>query len=422
MPYVYVCCYTRFGNLAHAPQGCPAEEGIQIFHSDPDTGKMTWVGSDKNCDNPGFARFHPKENVFYTCSESIMEDDRLYLYTLGESGKLKLVKEEALGGKSACFLTIDRLANHLLYVNYWDSTIGSLPLSDGGNTGSIKNLLRAEKKVVARHRGDHLVNRQSESHAHAIVLDPSGKMAFVPDLGKDIVHQFLYDEVEGQLKPAGRVSAAFESNKGPHGPRYLDFHPKIPYAYLVNELSSTISVFHLNSEHIENSRPGDMQPALELEQMVSTLPPKTEADGNKPAVKNTCGRISVHESGSFLLCSNRGHDSLAVYRIMGCGHLKFLHCVSTGGRTPRHFKFAPGGKFCYVANQDTNNVSVFSFNEFSGKMAKVDDYLVKSPNFIAITGERPHSQLHNIKYETSYTKKFVKHNHGLDAMRIPTRL
>jgi len=389
--YLYVCCYNEFDNLAHKPRGSPAEDGIQIFKACEESGKLTWVGCDNSCHNPAFVRLHPRKNIFYTCSESILEEDRVCSYAMQNDGSLQFLKQENLGGKSACYLTIDRHQNHMLYVNYWDSTLGSLPL-EGSNAvpGAIKHLVRAEKRVVARHRGDHLTNRQSESHAHAIVLDHTGRVAYVPDLGRDLVHQFLYDEESGQLKPAGRFPCSNET--GPHGPRYLEFHPREDIAYLVNELSSTIAVFKVHYDRINDMADGDTTPTMTLLQTVSTLPPKMSP--KTAGKKNTCGRVCVHETGNYVFASNRGHDSLAVYRVQDNGTLHYLHNVKTGGETPRHFKFEPSGRFCYVANQDSDTVSVFEFNSRKGFLNPVGNYNIPSPNFIAVSGEMPFSQFY----------------------------
>jgi len=380
--YVYVTCYNRFENLAHAPSGKPSKDGIHVFSMDREDGKLTWHSAENSCPNPAFVRFHPHHDMLYTCSESITDNDRLYSYEVGKDGKLELSERRDLGGKSACFLTIDKPRRHLLYVNYWDSTLGTVHLNENGRVGELKHLVRTEKNVVARHRGDHLENRQSESHAHCIVLDRSGRVAFVPDLGRDVVHQFVYNDNTGELVAAGRINAS--NVVGPHGPRYLDFHPTLNCAYLINELSCTISVFEINNEAISEGA-GEF---LHLRQTISTLP--AEGSGG---VKSTCGRISVHESGNFLFASNRGHDSLSVYRIQEpSGDLEFLHCTKTGGKTPRHFKFEPTGRWCYVANQDSNDVAVLKFDEQDGTLTWTSKYFVNSPNFIAITGERPHSQ------------------------------
>ena len=48
---------------------------------------------------------------------------------------------------------------------------------------------------------------------------------------------------------------------------------------------------------------------LELVQMISTIPPAF------PNVLNTCGRITVHSTGRYVLVSNRGHDSICVLSV-----------------------------------------------------------------------------------------------------------
>ena len=50
-------------------------------------------------------------------------------------------------------------------------------------------------------------------------------------------------------------------------------------------------------------------PCLELVQMISTIPP------GFPNVLNTCGRITVHSTGRYVLVSNRGHDSICVLSV-----------------------------------------------------------------------------------------------------------
>lgn len=85
---------------------------------------------------------------------------------------------------------------------------------------------------------------------------------------------------------------------------------------------------------------------------------------------------------------------MAVYRVRRDGTLHYLHNVKTGGETPRHFKFEPKGRFCYVANQDSDTVSVFEFNTEKGFLNPVGNYNIPSPNFIAVSGEMPFSQFY----------------------------
>lgn len=120
---------------------------------------------------------------------------------------------------------------------------------------------------------------------------------------------------------------------------------------------------------------------LRLIQSISTLPSAF------PKALNVCGRICVHKSGRFVLVSNRGHESIAIFRVKKQDHtvgkLQAVGYFHTRGETPRHFDFDASGQFLIVANQDTSTISVFSFNLSSGEIKHTgNEYGVPSPNFV----------------------------------------
>jgi len=241
---------------------------------------------------------------------------------------------------------------------------------------------------------DHLMNRQSETHAHAIVLDPYlGQVAYIPDLGEDVVKQFLYNSETALLTPAGTISADVMATKGPFGPRYLQFHPNLPTVYLVNELSSSISVFEfdpaeahllsaqgLKAEQGQKIEQSEFRSTLNQIQSISTIPFAF------PQSLNTCGRITVDPTGKFVLVSNRGHNSIAIFSI--CPASRLLTEVGyyhTRGKTPRHFQFDRTGKYLIVANQDTDSIAIFVFNQENGTLMFTGNaYDVPSPNFVCV--------------------------------------
>ena len=120
---------------------------------------------------------------------------------------------------------------------------------------------------------------------------------------------------------------------------------------------------------------------LKLIQIVSTIPSAF------PKNLNTCGRVCVHSSGNFVIVSNRGHESIAIFRVERKGTKKgcirrtgFFH---TRGETPRHFKFDYSGQYLVVANQDSNTIAVFSFKLSTGEIVFTgNEYRIPSPNFI----------------------------------------
>lgn len=400
-PIVLVGCYTQFDNLAHLPRGTEARHPVQVFRLDSETGALTlialWDENQEPVMNPAFFRVHPQRNVIYACTESIKEQGEVVAFKVDpKSGALALHGREFAGGLSTCFLSVDHLEKSMLLVNYWDSTMGVMPVMPDGAIAPLKTLTDPERKITkvdafeSRAAGKHDMNdastqaqRQSEPHAHAIVLDPVfGRIAYVPDLGEDCVHQYLYDPVDGSLKHTARLACGIEG-QGPHGPRYIEFHSEINCAYVVNELACTVAVFDFDVTAAHALATGRSKEAktLTLVQSVSTVPRAY------PTRLNTCSRVALHPSQRYVLVGNRGHDSIAVLKVHRSAkgklsHVSFFH---TQGKCPRHFQFDRSGQWLIAANQDTDEISVFSFNQSSGMLSFTGHKLnVPSPNFVCV--------------------------------------
>jgi hypothetical protein len=120
---------------------------------------------------------------------------------------------------------------------------------------------------------------------------------------------------------------------------------------------------------------------LRLVQSISTIPSAF------PTTMNTCGRMCVHRSGRFVVVSNRGHQSVTVFKVKTKGtkhgELQNVGCFHTRGETPRHFQFDHSGQYLLVANQDSNSLAVFNFNLSNGELKySGNEYRVPSPNFV----------------------------------------
>jgi 6-phosphogluconolactonase (cycloisomerase 2 family) len=257
-----VSCYSDFSKLAHGPRGKEAKDTLYVYRFKPTDGSMVLLnitGNSKRLINPAFSRFHPRLNVLYTCTEDIEENGKIFAYLVESDGSLNEIGHVDAGGTSTCYLTIDKEEKNLLAVNYWDSTLVTIPLST--ETGEFLDGVKSKydpkygQGMVAATKSSGGVNhsnndeltiqqRQADPHSHALVLDPYvGCIAYVPCLGKDLIREFLYNPVEGSIEielnnlPSGLCTGH------PDGPRYLCFHPKKPIVYVVNELSSTVSLF-----------------------------------------------------------------------------------------------------------------------------------------------------------------------------------
>lgn len=414
----FVTSYSDFDKLAHGPRGHIAKHTLRVYKFLPD-GSLVLLhitGEGARVINPAFSRFHPRLNVVYTCTENIEENGQILAYELHSDGSLTEIGRVDAGGTSTCYLTIDREHRHLIAVNYWDSSLVVIPLSreTGEFAGPVQSMYdpRQGQAMLAASRGHGGVNhsnnddstiaaRQADPHSHALVLDPiEGCVAYVPDLGKDLVREFFYDRDRGKIEYEFNALPSGMSTGKPDGPRYFAFHPRFNVAYVVNELSSTVAVFAIDREllsEIARAVKRGMsldkfkgRSTLRLIQSIKTVPSAF------PATMNTCGRISVHQSGRFVIVSNRGHESITIFRVkQGCGgssskgkaiargtlaQVGFFH---TRGETPRHFQFDHSGQFLIVANQDSDTIAVFSFNLTSGEIKYTgNEYHVPSPNFI----------------------------------------
>jgi 6-phosphogluconolactonase len=127
-----------------------------------------------------------------------------------------------------------------------------------------------------------------------IVFDPSGRFVLVADKGLDRVFIFRFDASSGQLTP---TEAGSVTTRPGAGPRHLAFHPKLPIVWVLNELDSTTTAYRWDDKG------GTLTPT----QVITTLP--TEFTGY-----STTAEIAVSSDGLFVYCSNRGHDSVAIYR------------------------------------------------------------------------------------------------------------
>jgi len=418
-PIVIVSSYTQFSDLAHGPRGKEATRSLRTYRLNISDGTLTLLSAvpEGFAHNPAFTRSHPTLNVAYACTESVLQEGQIV--TLGvdvKTGALaELCPPVGAGGSSTCYLTIHNAARRMLCVNYWNSIISTVELLPDGKVGRLLATYDPNHgkpmKVSAKKHVNHSCNddgaqaeRQKDPHSHAIVLEPTtGTIAYVPDLGMDLIRQFHFDEPTGAITPIGAIPSGVKVGKRGLGPRYICFAKHLPTCYVVNELSSQVSVFQyfpavaakIAAEVTAARRQGGAadpnaatfaaaaSPTLELVQTVSTVP---EAF---PSEMNTCGRIALHPSGDFVVTSNRGHDSVAVHRIhkhsSPPGMLTLAGIFHTRGETPRHFQFDKSGQWLLVANQDSNTCSVFAFNSSTGQVAYTGNtYACPSPNFVCV--------------------------------------
>jgi len=250
------------------------------------------------------------------------------------------------GGGAPCHLTLGNAGKALVVANYMGGNVASYALRPDG-------LIERRASLVQHAGKGPNAQRQEGPHAHAAILDPAGRRVFVCDLGLDQIFAYTIDgtgAITGSEAPVGIVAPG-------SGPRHIAFHPRGRFAYVNNEMASTVTVFAHDTET------GNLS---ELH-TISTLP--GEHKGNSTA------QVALTPNGRWLYVSNRGHNSLAMYAVdQETGRLSSLGNQTTGGKTPRDFAIDPSGTFLLAANQDSDNVVVFRIDAATGKL-----FMVGSP-------------------------------------------
>jgi len=333
-----------------------------------DETSLNMVKTVGNIPNPAFMT--RKDDYLYVCSESILQNDRIYVYCINESDKsLDLVQDVSSEGLSACYLHIDERKNKLFCINYWDSVVSVFSINE--KDGKLKLLSKTDGNGIKLTRAMHLKDRHSECHTHSIEINKNNGLLYVCDLGDDVMK--VFEEKDGKVTEMKKFKTGSDDSEFSdydfHGPRYTVFSECGKFAYVVNEISNSVCALKVS----EN---GD----LSIIQTISSLP--ENFDPKK--LKSTCGGINLHPSGEFVSVSNRGHDSISTFKINPSdGTLEKPVITETTGKTPRHFKFNHSGTVMLVPNQDTNNISVFSFNQETGHM-NLESVLeeINSPNYV----------------------------------------
>jgi 6-phosphogluconolactonase len=94
-----------------------------------------------------------------------------------------------------------------------------------------------------------------------------------------------------------------------------------------------------------------------------------------PAAADTVGAsgadVHVHRTGRFLYGSNRGHNSIVIYRLGEDGRMTLVGHESRGINRPRNFTIDPTGTLMLVANQDAASVTILRIDQNKGTLEPI---------------------------------------------------
>jgi 6-phosphogluconolactonase len=317
-------------------------KGVYVYRMDPSSGELSFQWEAKGILNPSYLAIHPQKRFLYAVNEvqsfGGQEGGGVTALSIDPaSGELNLLNAYSSEGKAPCYISVEQSGQFALVANYSGGNAAMLPIQPDGGLGPAND--------VVQHSGSSVhPERQTAPFVHSILPDPTNRFAIAADLGADKLVIYEMDLEQAKLKKHAEVKV-----KPGSGPRHSTFHPNGNYLYLINELSSTVTVYRYDSD----------AGGLEEVQTISTLPEGFEGE-------NLCADLHIY--GRYLYASNRKHDSLAWYLIdENTGALSYQGEVPSGGKEPRGFAIDPTGNFLLAAHERSDNVVIFQIDPATGK-------------------------------------------------------
>ncbi|WP_107101995.1 MULTISPECIES: lactonase family protein [Streptomyces] len=317
----YIGSFTAAGGL-----------GVLTAAIDADTGALTVLGATDEVPDPSYLALSPTGDTLYAVSET--SDGALAAFRTTD-GTPELTAPPVPVGSAPTHLAV--YADHVLTADYRSGSVTAVPLRADGTLAPA-----ASSRLRHTGSGPH-PQRQQGPHAHQVLADPTGRWAVSVDLGTDSVRVCAL--TDGALTLHREVALRPGS-----GPRHLVFHPRGDRAYVLNELTPTLTVCAWDAAD------GVLKPLGEVP-VLADVP-----DGDAYP-----SEVVVAPDGRFLWTATRGADVLSVLALDDAGDAPRLTAtVPCGGHWPRDLAIDPAGRRLYAANERSGDVTWFSIDQETG--------------------------------------------------------
>ncbi len=325
-------------------------KGIYVFEFDRKEAKLRELQTVTEGSGPGFLALNPDKKTLYSIySKGTLLDGNGSVMSFKidpKSGFLTKLNEQSAGGKGPAHVSVDPKGRFVFVSNYGDGTLSVFPINKDGSLAKASDFIK--------HTGSSIVvGRQESPHIHSAIPSPDGKFIYVSDLGTDKIMIYKVDHM-GKLSPG---DVPFSTSTPGSGPRHFAIHPNGNFAYSAEEISSTVASFRIEKK----------TGALSALERVN-MPPESFKE------RNSAADIHFSPDGKYLYASNRGHESLVIFKVEpDNGKLSLVGHEGTGGKHPRNFMIDKKGEYALTANQNTDNIVIFRRDKQSGKLKPTGD-------------------------------------------------
>ncbi|MBR8257720.1 lactonase family protein [Burkholderia ambifaria] len=280
---------------------------------------------------------------------------RLYVATRGEHPTIVAFRVASATGAfarigataidaSLAYLSLDRSGRWLLGASYGDN---SLSLYDAAR---VRDGDGAPLQVV-----------HGIANAHAVVVSPDNRFAYVSSLGSDRIFTFALVEDAGGLRALEHGETRVP---GGFGPRHLRFVRDGRALVAVSEFQATLATF---TRDTDSGRLGDAQvsarhPAVADLAQGHARPPAPTG----PAV--WAADLHLTSDERFAYVSERTSSQLLCYRRAADGSFEPAHATLTETQ-PRGFAIDPSGRWLVACGEQSEHVSVYAIAPNDGTLA-----------------------------------------------------
>lgn len=338
--------------------GGPGAKGIYRATFNTASGKLSPAELAAEIGSPGFLALHPDGDKLYAVAD-FPGGPGVAGYRIGTGGSLQPINTSPTGDGGGAHLAVHPSGKFLLSAQYGGGSVALFPLDAEGRLGTA---------TLTEHEGGSRVvkGRQDSPHPHCCQFSPDGRFALVSDLGLDGIVIYRINPDGPSIKRHG-----FAASVPGGGARHLRFSPDGRFIYLLNELSLSVTTYAWDATN-------------GTARLLATVPALSEAAKAKEAF-NSAAEILVHPSGRFVYSSNRGHDTVTVYRAEPeTAALVVIQVQPVRGAFPRNINLTPGGDWLLAAGADSNTVSVHRVNPDTGELTYQTKGVINVPAPICI--------------------------------------
>lgn len=343
--------------------GGPGAKGIYRATFDAKTGKLSAAELAAEVGGPGFLALHPNRTKLYAVA-NFPGGPGAIGYTIEADGSLKMINSAPTGDGGGAHIAVHPSGKFLMTAQYGGGSTALFPLDAAGNLG---------KAQLVKHEGGSGVVKpvQEKPHAHMVAYSPDGRFALVPDLGLDRIVIYRLNLDTPSIERHG-----FAASVPGGGPRHMKFSPDGKFIYLLNELSLSVTTFAWDA-------------AAGVAKQLANVPALSNEAKSKEA-SNSAAEILVHASGRFVYSSNRGHDTVTVYRAdPATSALNVIQVQPVRGAFPRNIALSPDGGWLLAAGADSNTVAVHKIDQTTGELTYQTKSIINVPAPICILFVKP---------------------------------